>query len=298
MTKPSRHRRLTSFCFVAALFVLAAMAQPTRAQWPLWLGDWYPAVEIELKWDDNINRSIDGDGEKQDVVITPQLSLQTVQPLGDAWSANMKAYMEGAIHGQYRRLNYLAPGAIARVSRPLGLDDQRALVLAQVGLRYEFHEQDFRFGAEVNPRVGVQYRFGERVYSSLYYEYDNRFASENEIYDRTGHTFGLDLDVELAPEYGLEAGYSYRHGDVLVHEPTDTPAPNVPNRVFPVDNTFKSRYAALKFEDEETHRFYIGGYYAINLYTSVNLRLAYEDIRANNDSYPSQQILLTVTHLL
>lgn len=283
------------FCFVAAWLM---MALPIQAQWPLWLGDWYPVAEMGITLDDNINRSIDGDGEKQDVIITPQLSLQMEQPLGSDWFVNLKAYMEGAIHGKYRRLNYLAPGAVGRVSRPLGADGQTALFLAQLGIRYEFHEQDFRFGAEVNPSVAFRYRIGERLFSQLYYEYDNRFASENKIYDRSGHTFGIDLDFELAPEYGLEAGYAYRHGDVLVHEPRDTPAPNVPNRVFPVDNTFKSRYAALKFEDEETHRFYVGGFYAISLYTSINLRLAYEDIRANDESYPSQQILLTVTHLL
>ncbi len=291
-------RRITLAGGWLAVLLAICVPQVLNAQMPLGLGDWYPVADLELMYDDNINRSIDGSGEKGDLVIAPQLSLLMQRPLAHRWAFTGQGYVQGTIHGQYNKLNYLAPGLEAGFSYALG-DTPRALLLrAQLGLRYEFHEQDFRFGAEMIPRLSAEFGLGAQLYAALYYEYDNRFASEEEIYDREGHTFGFTVDLELAPEYGVELGYAYRRGDVLVHQPTTTPAPNIRGEVFPVDNTFKSRFAALKFEDQDQHHLYVGAYYALSLYTTVNFRVAYEQIDLDDDTVASTQFRLALSHLL
>ncbi len=293
----SRTNRSARFGLWLSVALAVVAAPALHAQAPLWLGDWYPVFDLQITLDNNINRSIDGDGEKRDLVIEPRLSLQHQYPLENEWVFSLEGYLAGAIHGKYHKLNHVVPGAIVGMSRFLGDGANAPLFIAQLGVRYEFHDQDARFGAEVNPRLETQFNLGDFLYSSIYYEYDNRFASENEIYDRDGHTIGLHIDVEVTPQYIFQLGYAYRYGDVLVHEPSDGPAPNIPGKVFPVD-TFTAHYAALKFTNEDRHTLYVGAQYALSLYTTLDLRLVHEEIRANSDKYPSSQILFAVRHIL
>ena len=278
---------------IAALF----MATPASAQAPLWLGDWYPAFELQFTADDNVNRSLDGDGEKNDVIFEPALRVERQFLLADQTFSYVAGELAGAIHGRFHRLNHVAPGVDVGIRQQLGDQPDAPALQAGVRLKYEFHEQDPRFGAEINPRLAALVNAGDVARGELYYEYDNRFASENSVYDRDGHTIGLEGELAVNEQLSLTLEYSYRRGDVLVHQPRDDLGVQIKGRRFPV-NTFSDRYDAVKIRDGDTHTLGIGVRYAVTLYTSLTAGLAYEEIRADGDKYPSNQLLLGVQHLL
>jgi hypothetical protein len=281
-------------CGVLAGIWSGAVAQ---AQTPLWIGDWYPEFDIEMVADDNINRSFDGNGEKSDVVFRPVLRLEQQYPMEGGMIGVLGGELVGAVHGRYNKLNYMAPGVSAGVRRPVGAGEQTPVLSAGLRLKYEFHEQDARYGAEVNPRLEAELPFGAALTGMVFYEYDNRFASENPVYDRDGHTVGFQVDMAVTEQVALVAGYHYRMGDVLVHQPRTDLGEEIRGERLPLD-TFKDRYDAVGIKDETTHRASVGMEYAVSIYTSLRAGLAYEEIKADGDKYPSMQFILGFTHLL
>lgn len=282
---------------LSACMIIGLSSVTATAQAPLWLGDWYPTLEVQVTSDDNINRSFDGDGDRSDVVFEPALRLQQQYPLADRTFAYLGGAVEGAIHGRYNKLNFVAPVISSGIRQVLGEGHNAPIFLAGLSLKYEFHQQDARFGAEANPRLELEFPFEDLLVASLYYEYDNRFESDNPVYDRSGHTFGLDTETVVTDHVSIIAGYSYRRGDVLVHQPRDDLGEEIRGKRYPID-TFTSRYDAVSIDDEDTHQFRIGLRYKLSLFTALNIGFAYEDIRADGESYPSQQMVLGVTHLL
>ena len=293
----NKHLAWTHAIIGAFCLTVAGPRWESGAQAPLWLGDWYPAVGLQITADDNVNRSFDGDGEKRDFIFAPTFEVERQTPIGETTFGYLNLAVEGRIHGKYNKLNHVAPGFVTGIRHALGGPEAPSVVVASVGLKYEFHDQDFRFGAEVNPRLEWQFRAGQALRGALYYEYDNRFASENPVYDREGHTFGFDVEASVTADAALLLGYRYRHGDVLVHQPRTDLGEEIRGRRFPLD-TFRSRYDAVKIDDEDTHHVSLGLRYILSLYTSVQAGIAYEDIRAAGDSYPSMQFIFGVTHLL
>ena len=282
---------------LVACGVWAGLWTGAVAQTPLWVGDWYPEVDIQVVADDNINRSFDGNGEKSDVVFKPVLRLEQQYPMEGGMVGVLGGELAGALHGRYNKLNHVAPGVSAGVRKLMGEGTEAPVLSAGLRLKYEFHDQDARFGAEVNPRLAVEMPFGAALTGAVFYEYDNRFASENPIYDRDGHTLGFQVDLAVTEQVELVAGYQYRYGDVLVHQPRSDLGEEIRGKRLPLD-TFKDRYDAVSFKDETTHRASVGMKYAVSLYTSVGLGLAYEEIKAEGDKYPSMQFILGFTHLL
>lgn len=272
-------------------------ATPVSAQAPLWLGDWYPTLELQVTADDNINRSFDGDGEKSDVIFAPAIRLERQTQLGDDTYSFLAGILSGAVHGKYNKLNHVAPGVDAGIRRQLGEGAGTSALLAGIGLKYEFHDQDDRFGAEVNPRLVFQLGLSPAVRAGFFYEYDNRFASENSVYDRSGHTFGFDGEVAINEQLAVTFGYSYRNGDVLVHQPRADLGEEIKGKRLPLD-TFGDRYDAVKLDDGDTHNVQLGLRYAVSMYTSLSAGFAYEEIKADGDKYPSSQFLFGVMHLL
>ncbi len=277
--------------------VFGFSANPSSAQAPLWLGDWYPSIELETTYDSNMNRSFDGDGEKSDFVIQPTLRLERQDPIADDMFAYYEGILTGKIHAQFNKLNYISPGVGAGVRYHLGPDERSPVLSAGLSLKYEFHQQDMRFGAEANPRLEGRFSLPGQTFLSLFYEYDNRFASENPVFDRDGHTIGFSVETDIHDQIVLVAGYEYRYGDVLVHQPRQDLGEEIRGQRLPLD-TFRDRYDAVKFDDETTHYVHIGMNYQLDLYTTLYLGLAYEQIKAEGDRYPSTQILLGLTHLL
>lgn len=289
--------RYSQRMFALGLSLLVGLTTFTSAQAPLWLGDWYPTIEATLTYDSNINRSFDGDGEKSDFILEPALRFQRQTVLTDTTFAHYSGVIGGALHGKYNKLNYLAPGLDLGLRQLVGRATNPGALIASLAVKYEFHDQDMRFGAEANPRLEARFPLGEQATLGLFYEYDNRFASENPIYDRDGHTVGFTAKVAFNEQTALILGYNYRRGDVLVHQPREDLGIEIRGERLPLD-TFKSRYDAVKFKDEETHNVQLGVRHALNLYTAIHAGLAYEEISAKGDSYPSMQFIFSVTHLL
>lgn len=250
-----------------------------------------------MTWDNNVNRSIDGSGEKSDFIIEPSVRAEQQSPLADLTFGFASVELSGAVHGKYDGLNYLAPGVRAGIRQQLDEGAHAPSITAGLALKYEFHDQDFRFGAEFNPWIEAKAHVGDQFSAALYYEYDNRFASDNPIYDRTGHTLGVDTELAVGEESTILMGYRYRKGDALVHQPRTDLGEEIRGERFPLD-TFGSRYDAVKLDDATTHRVHIGLRYAVSLYTSIRLEYAYEQIKGEGDKYPSSQFIIGLTHLL
>lgn len=277
--------------------VFAGSALQGTAQAPLWLGDWYPSVALDLTVDDNINRSFDGNGEESDLVLEPVLLLEQQFPLADNLFGYTAVELAGAVHADFNGLNRAAPGVEGGIRQPLGEGPRAPVFEAGLGLSYAFYEQDFRSGAEINPHLSLQFNPTERLLAEIGYAYDNRFASDNPVYDVVGHTLSVDAEYVMTEETLVTAGYQYRRGDVLVHQPRNDLGAEIRGRRFPV-STFGSRFDAVNIEDEVTHHLSLGVRYIMSLYTSFHAGLAYEEIRAEGDSYPSLQFTVGVKHLL
>ncbi len=294
-TIPTR-RSNRQFLMVLGLALLFT-AGTAGAQAPLWLGDWYPSLELQVTLDDNINRSFDGDGEKQDVRFEPSLRLERQHQLADYTFSYIAGEVTGAIYGKYEKLSHVAPGVDIGLRQQLGEGPNAPGLQAGFSLKYEFHQQDARFGAEFNPRVSAQIGLSPMALVQLYYEYDNRFAGENSVYDRDGHTFGVEGEVAVNQQMAIIVGYRYRRGDVLVHQPRTDLGEEIKGKRLPLD-TFGDRYDAVKLKDGDTYKAHIGLRYAVTLYTALNIGYAYEEIKADGDTYPSNQLILGINHLL
>ncbi len=280
---------------VALISFTADLASAQQA--PLWLGDWYPEIDLEVRYDDNINRSFDGDGQKSDLIFQPELRIEQQFALGERLFGYTAGTLHGEVHGRYNKLNFIAPGFDVGVRQLVGQQPETGALSAGLGMWYEFHNQDFRFGATFQPRVSADFEVADALTLSLFYQYDNRFASENSVYDREGHTIGLGVAVPVSEEVTVMLGYDYRNGSVLVHEPLPDLGVEIRGSRFPVD-TFRDRYEAVRYRDADTHTLALGVQYEVSLYTSLRGGIVYEEIRANNDSYPSMQLLVGLSHML
>ncbi len=289
-----RDIRITQTLILIFGLSLAGMA---GAQAPLWLGDWYPSIDVQVTADNNVNRSFDGDGEKSDLIIEPALRIERQTPMAAGLVGYFAGTVHGEIHGRYNKLNFVAPGVDTGLRQQLGDSPSAPILTGGIRLHYEFHNQDPRFGAEIRPRLGVSVDIGGIFVGDLFYEYDNRFASENPVYDRKGHAVGFEGDVFLTEQTAVTLGYVYRRGDVIVHQPRQDLGMEIRGERFPID-TFRERYDAVNLSDGDTHTISLGVRHDLSLYTTVRVGFVYEEIRADGDSYPSQQFVLGVSHLL
>lgn len=289
-------RNVKTICALGLLlgFGVAGLA---NAQAPLWLGDWYPSLDVQVSTDDNVNRSFDGDGEKSDLIIEPALRIERQTPLTPGLVGFVAGTVHGAIYGRYNKLNYVAPGIDAGLRQQLGESPSAPALIGGLRLHYEFHNQDPRFGAEIRPRIGFSMDAGGVFLASFYYEYDSRFASDNPVYDKTGHAIGFEGDVFLNEQTAATVGYVYRRGDVIVHQPRQDLGMEIRGERFPID-TFRDRYDAVNISDSDTHTISLGIRHDLSLYTTLRAGLVYEEIRADGDSYPSRQFVFGVSHLL
>lgn len=279
-------------CLVAVLLVA-----PLWSQAQLWLGDWYPKVTLDVKYDDNVNRSYDGNGEKGEVMFHASLRAERQVQLDAYTYSHMGAVLSGTLHDKYSGLNLLAPGVDAGLRHQMGDGADAILLLGSVALRGEFYDQDFRIGALFTPRLEARKVFNNNMDAGVYYQYDNRFASDNEVYDIDGHTIGIDAEWTVSDQVVLMAGYSYRYGSSIVHQPLDDLGAEVKGKRFPV-STFGDRYAAVNLSDTDTHHIGVGLRYAVSLYTALHAGYAYEEIKGKGDSYPSSQFSIGLSHLL
>jgi|GEM_PF-1894443 len=283
--------------FAVTFLISGWMVSSARAQ--LWLGDWYPTVGAELVTDDNINRAPDGEGEKSDVIIRPSLRAEMQQEMAMQTFAHMAVYAEGAIHGKYDGLNYMEPGVAVGGRHMFGEGESAMSLLGELGLGYQFFDQDIRSGAVFDPRVELRIPIEERIELGFSYAYDTKFSSDNPIYDVAGHTLGLRGTVRVSDALGLVMGYQYRQGDTIIHERNaeGVLGEEIRGERLPLD-TFKQRYTAVQLEDADTHTFEVGVRYEYDLYTTMNLRFRYEEIEEGSEKYPSTQLLLGVSHAL
>ncbi len=280
---------------VALLSFAAGTVSAQQA--PLWLGDWYPEIDLEVRYDDNVNRSFDGDGQKSDIVFQPELRIEQQLALGERLFGYAAGTVHGEVYGRYNKLNFIAPGFDVGIRQQVGQQPETGALSAGLAMWYEFHNQDPRFGAIFQPRLSADFEVASALTLSLFYQYDNRFASENSVYDREGHTIGLGLAVPVSDVVTIMMGYDYRNGSVLVHEPLDDLGVEVRGSRLPVD-TFRERFEAVRYRDADTHTLALGLQYEVSLYTSVRGGIVYEDIRTSDDSYPSMQLRFGLSHLL
>lgn len=290
-----RLRHILSVLSGCIAFFVTAPAILAQAQ--LWLGDWYPAIDVQVTADDNVNRSFDGDGEKSDLIIEPSLRIEHQTPLADGLVGYLAGTVHGALYGRYNKLNFIAPGVDAGLRQQLGQSPDSPVASASMRLHYEFHNQDARFGAEVRPRLALTSEFGGVLLATAFYEFDARFASDNPVYDRDGHNLGFSGDIYLTDQAAVIVGYVYRRGDVLVHQPRQDLGLEIRGERFPID-TFRDRYDAVNIPSGDTHTMTLGLRYDLSLYTTLRVGLQYEEIRAGGDSYPSKQFVFGVSHLL
>jgi hypothetical protein len=276
---------------------LCAGADRAAAQAPLWLGAWYPSIEAELTFDNNVNRSFDGNGERDDLFFSPLLRVEQQFPMADRTFGYVAGLLYGELYSEYSKLNFGAPGVDLGIRRQWQEDGKGPAFVAGLQMAYEFHNQDFRFGAEAKPRLQLELPAGDAFLATLTYTYDNRFASENPVYDQNGHTIGFTADMAVTEQVGIIIDYMYRRGDVLVHQPRDDLGAEIRGRRFPID-TFKQRYDAVKLKDEDTHTLSLNIRYDLDLYTSLRAGFVYEEIRAGGDTYPSTQLVLGLSYLL
>lgn len=254
-----------------------------------------PALSLEIERDDNINRSFDGDGEKSDTVFKPAVSVERQNQVGELTFTRTALSLEGAVHSRFSGLNHISPVMDAGLRRHMGGPGGSPTARFDLALGYEFFDQDDRFGAFVKPRIELSAMLEERVELSLYYEYDNRFASENTVFDVEGHAVGTSGELALTPDMFIVLGYQFRRGDAVVHQPGDLGV--IKGEQLPLD-TFKDRFTAVNLGNADTHTIDIGIRYFLNLFTELRAGYTYEEIRADGDEYPSNRFFMAVKHSL
>ncbi len=287
---------ITARGWVGMLTVAVGLAgAPDAGAW--FLGDWVPEAQISATFDDNVNRSFDGDGEKKDFILEPSIAIELQRELAPSAFLHTKLSLSGALHGKYDGLNRVVPRADVGVRQVLGDEPGASALRGDIGLAYEFYDYDARFGALINPRVEWSRNFDDMVIVALFYEYDNRFASDNSVYDVSGHTLGVDGEIALVEDVSILLGYSFRRGDVVVHEPRSDLGEEIKGKRLPLD-TFRDRYDAVNYSDADIHRLSIGLRRYLGIYTSVQASYTYELIDADGEDYPSNQLAVGLVHLL
>ena len=288
-------RNLRIFALIASLGLMMVPASPGQA--PLWLGDWYPHLDLELRYDNNINRSFDGRGEKSDLVLQPTAYIERQDQVGDMTYSFLELGAIAALHFDYNKLNYIQPGVEGGVRQLLGQEGDSTALVAGLFLSYILHNQDAQFGAEALPYVRFDFAATPDLLLSVGYQFDARFASNNSVYDRNGHALGFRAELLLTDEIASYVGYRYRRGDSLVHQPRSDAGVEIRGERFP-NSIFGDRYDAVKLKDTDAHTFDAGLRYDYDLYTSFRGGLRYELIRDGGDDYPSLQLILGLSYLL
>lgn len=282
--------------YLALATLCLSLPLMTHAQ--LWTGDWYPEVSVKLLQDDNVTRSPKGNKEKSETVLEGSVRAEQQQQLDAYTFSHIAVALYGEVYSKYNGLNMASPSLDAGLRHQVGEGDGALSLSARMGLAYEFFNQDWRNGIVVMPSLEARIGLAENVSGGLHYIYDNKFASDNPVYDIDGHTIGMDTEWLATEEISLSVGYSYRRGGTIVHEPRDDLGMEIRGERYPIDTFKMQRYDAVNLDNAETHTLYLEAQYDVNLYTAVRVGYVYEEIKGGGEKYPSNQFYLGYFHQL
>jgi hypothetical protein len=274
--------------------VLLGGAVMASAQAPLWLGDWYPEVEVTLTVDDNVNRA--ARGEKSDIFMEPGVDLVRQDQVGEDLFSYVRLGMSGAFYLDYHKLGYARPQADAGVR---GMIDgvPGGEWHAGMALAYEFHNQDIRSVSIAEPYVGIEAEAVQGLTLGALFSFESRMSAENPVYEGDQWTVSLYGDLAATEKVSLIGSVAFSSGDAVVHQPRSDLGEEIRGERLPL-STFGSRYDAVRATDADTLRLEAGVRYYLSRYAQFEGRLALEDIDAVGESHSSLQMIFGFSYLL
>jgi hypothetical protein len=179
---------------------------------------------VDATYDTNVTRAQLRDDIRSDGYATGSVGATLRWPLGDRDAVSVGAGLSAAQYARYSRLSYASAQATAAWQRKLGLGIAAPWIAVSGTAAHESYRASERDSDRIAAQLSAGKRFDERFDASLGYLYDRRYAHHDEtlvpgisgaVWDLAGHTGFVRAGYALTEQWQLDAGYSYRRGDVV-----------------------------------------------------------------------------------
>ena len=215
---------------LSSLVLGICIPKPVCAEWDEWLAD----AEVSFSADDNINRAIFAREEKNDQYWNGLVSVGRLYHFSGYTRMDISAQVDGRIHHQYSRLNQVTPGLRIGVRHKIGLGPYQPWIKGYLSSGHIFSRSKIRQGYLTHAGISLGKTLHERIDVELGYHFDYRQSENgnvipgqrlieagldpglsNSVYDLSGHSAQLQLNVALTEQLLLNLGYSFRAGDIV-----------------------------------------------------------------------------------
>ncbi len=206
------------------------VSNPVNAEWDEWLAD----ADISFSAEDNINRAIFAKDEKSDQHWDGLVSLGRLYHFSGFTRMDISAQLDGRVHHQYSRLNQLTPGLRVGIRHKFGLGADQPWIKAYLSSGHIFSRSKIRRGFLTHAGVSFGKPLHERIDVEIGYHFDHRQSRDRKtistqrllqagldpqisssVYDLTGHSAELQLNVAITEQLLVNLGYTFRSGDIV-----------------------------------------------------------------------------------
>lgn len=179
---------------------------------------------VAMAYDTNVTRAQLREDIRADAAVDARGAATLQWPLGDGDRISLSGGARAAYYLRYPRLSLVAGEASAGWQRKLGVGLTAPWIAASATLAHESYGDAVRDSDRVEARLSAGQRLSERFDGSLGYVFDRRYAHHDDalvpgisgaVWDVAGHTGFARLGYALSERWQVDAGYAYRHGDVV-----------------------------------------------------------------------------------
>lgn len=219
-----------SFVLLSSLVLGLCTSIPVRAEWEEWLAD----AEISFAAEDNISRAIFAQDERSDQYWDGLVSLGRLYHFSGFTRMDISAQIDGRVHHKYSGLNQVTPGIKIGIRHKLGLGAYQPWIKAYVSSGHIFSRSKIRQGFLTHAGLRLGKPLNERIDVELSYRFDHRASRDSRtisrqrllgagldpeisssVYDLTGHSAELQLNVAITEQLLVNLGYTFRSGDIV-----------------------------------------------------------------------------------
>ncbi len=217
---------LLRLCLVIALFA----SKSALAEWDEWLAD----ADLSFSAEDNITRAVFGREEKSEQYWSGFFSLGRLYHFSGFTRMEISAQVDGRVHHKYSRLNQVNTGLRLGVRHKLGLGPNQPWIKGFVSSGHIFSrskirqgfltQTGIRLGKQIHNRIGVEVgylfdhrksRDGNAISRQRLIETGLNPEISNSVYDLSGHSANLQLNIGITEQLLLNSGYTFRTGDIV-----------------------------------------------------------------------------------
>jgi hypothetical protein len=221
--------------------VWACLLLPAAAVHAEWLVD----AGSDIVYEDNLTRAARGADRRDDVGLSPWLSIGHHVQLGAATSLLASADVRGTLYPRFEGLSNVASALTLGVRQKFGLGASAPWLRGFATAGVLDYGDDVRDSALIDAGMQAGKRLSDRFGVHGGYTYE-RLEASSRVFDQHSHTVSLQGGAAVTEAVHVTLGYAVRWGDLVVHR---TPAPGAARTSHTrVVHTFDTPLEAVRIE--------------------------------------------------